>query len=81
MPNYSFETYTLCPNNNSQIESSFPWTAATLNSSTDYYNSCSSGSGTGVPQNINSSFQYARSGNAYAGLILFHVTGNIYKYN
>ncbi len=75
VPNPSFETYTLCPNAASQIESSIPWTAATTTSSTDYYNSCSISSGCGVPYNVNSSFQYAHFGNAYAGLIIYHGSG------
>ena len=72
VPNYSFETYTICPNGSGQIEYAVPWNAATMNSSTDYFNSCSMGV-SGMP--YNSGFQYARSGNAYAGLILFHVSG------
>jgi len=67
--NPSFEVFSMCPNSGSQIEYAIPWTAATTNSSTDYYNSCSVGV-SGVPSN--SGFQYPRTGNAYAGLIFYH---------
>jgi OOP family OmpA-OmpF porin len=73
VPNPSFETYTLCPNSNGQIESAIPWTAATTDaSSTDYFNSCSSVYG--VPSS-SGGFQYARTGNAYAGLLFCAGTG------
>ena len=39
VPNWSFETYTVCPNGNSQLPSATPWFAPTTNSS-DYYNAC-----------------------------------------
>lgn len=73
VPNASFETYTLCPNGGSKIEYAVPWNAATTNSSTDYFNSCSIGF-SGMPYS-NSGFQYAQSGSAYAGLIAFHASG------
>jgi hypothetical protein len=78
VPNPSFETYTICPNSGNQIEYAVPWNAATLNSSTEYFNSCSSGI-SGVPHNLSTGFQYAHSGNAYAGLI-FYVGTNIREY-
>jgi len=75
VPNPSFETYTVCPNSVGQIESSTPWTAATTdNSSTDYYNACSASSSLGVPYN-QGGFQYARTGNAYAGVAFCLNTG------
>ncbi len=76
VPNPSFETYTMCPNSGNQIEYAIPWNAATTNSSTDYFNSCASGI-SGVPYNLG--FQYARTGNAYAGLI-FYVGTNLREY-
>ena len=67
VPNPSFETYTLCQNAIGQITLAIPWTAATTDaSSTDYYNSCSSIYG--VPSH-SGGFQFARTGNAYAGLL------------
>ena len=68
VPNPSFETYTLCPNANSQIESAVPWTAATATSSTDYFNACSTNFN--VPY-YQSGYQNAKTGNAYAALWFF----------
>lgn len=76
VPNPSFETYTLCPMVQGKIEYTAPWTAAKDTSSTDYFNSCapfgSTGSspGYGIPKN-DPGFQQARTGSAYAGLIMF----------
>jgi hypothetical protein len=70
--NNSFEVYTTCPTGGSQISFAFPWQGATTNS-TDYYNSCSASYN--VP--FCGGFQFARSGNAYAGLW----TINPYGYN
>src|SRR5688572_17362556 len=42
VPNGSFETYTQCPNNSSQIYFATPWKGPTTNSS-DYQNACSPG--------------------------------------
>ena len=66
VPNPSFETYSVCPNSNGQIEFAVPWTAPTTTSSTDYYNACASLYN--VPNYPGGGFQNAHSGNAYAGL-------------
>ncbi len=69
VPNPSFETYTLCPDNQGQINRAAPWIAPTTGSS-DYYNACATGgSGVDVPSNTFGS-QLARTGDAYAGFIV-----------
>lgn len=78
VPNNSFETFTICPNNGGQIESAIPWGAATTNSSTDYYNACSSSAP--VP-NYPGGYQIAKTGNAYAGIFLMQYPfSNIREY-
>jgi hypothetical protein len=64
VPNPSFETYTACPTSSSQIYYATPWTGPTTNS-VDYFNSCSTTRG--VPKCGAYAFQYARTGDAYAG--------------
>jgi len=65
VPNWSFETYTLCPNASGQLSSAVPWTGQTNNSS-DYYNACSST--LNVPNLGGGSYQLAKDGNAFAGI-------------
>ncbi len=74
MPNYSFEIYTSCPTASSQIPLAVPWQGVTTNS-TDYFNACSSVYG--VPSG--SGWQYARTGNAYAGLWAINSYGGNYR--
>jgi gliding motility-associated-like protein len=62
--NSSFEDYDTCPLNFSELYKAKYWWGA----SADYYNSCSILMG--VPSNF-SGFQYAHSGNAYAGFALY----------
>jgi hypothetical protein len=65
VPNPSFENYTSCPNSSYQIHYASGWSA--FRNTPDYFNSCSSqSSGFNVPNTI-IGFQYAVSGNAYAG--------------
>ena len=69
VPNPSFEIYTNPPDGECEINlatgwSSFGWTP-------DYYNSTSNGDYK-VPQNI-SGFQYAHTGNAYAGIGVYEM--------
>ncbi len=74
VPNGSFETYTNCPTNYSQLPVP-PWYSGTAGTP-DYYNSCAgSGNGTiGVPQN-SFGYQNASTGNAYVGIYTFAVWG------
>lgn len=70
VPNPSFETYTLCPNNTGQISNATGWIAAI--SSPDYFNSCATNSNVTVPKNFsNTNYQIPRYGNAYAGFHTF----------
>ncbi len=68
VPNPSFENYDTCPTSSSQISFAIPWQGITTNSS-DYFNSCNIG-GPSVPLVGGGGFQYARTGNAYAGVWL-----------
>lgn len=69
VPNPSYEIYTICPDNPSEIDRAVPWTTPT-GASPDYYHSCAaSASGVSVPSNTFGS-QVARTGEAYSGVIL-----------
>ena len=71
VPNSSFETYTNCPNNGSQINYVPPWYSPTQGSP-DYFNECagSSTSTMGVPLN-GLGYQYPRTGTAYSGIYCY----------
>lgn len=49
VPNPSFETYTLCPNNFGQIANAIGWDYIQAAQSSDYYNSCATGTNVSVP--------------------------------
>jgi hypothetical protein len=66
VPNYSFEDTLHCPTTPSQINFVPPWFSPTTETP-DYFNGCSSTSS--VP--ANGGYQFARTGQAYAGFILF----------
>ncbi len=76
--NPSFEDYITCPYSSGQLYKSTHWWGA----STDYYNSCNTGGGqVSVPINFNGN-QFAKSGVAYAGFIVyFHNAYNNGTYN
>lgn len=67
VPNYSFEDTLHCPTNPSQINFVPPWFTPTTGTP-DYFNECSVTSG--IP-NANGGYQYAKTGKAHAGCILF----------
>jgi len=71
IPNPSFEIYTNCPGIPDilefRIELAPPWTTPT--SSSDYFHQCGN-VWSGVPQNL-TGYEYAHSGDAYGGFILF----------
>ena len=70
VPNPSFETYTMCPNNTGQITNAYPWEATI--SSPDYFNACATSSNVSVPANFfGGNYQQPKTGNAYAGIITF----------
>ena len=89
VPNGNFEQYTSCPTNLAQIDSALFWfnpcsppygPSGTGSGSSDYFNACASGSNAGVPVNV-IGYQFAHSGNAYAGLILYNsIGGNFREY-
>lgn len=72
VPNPSFEIYSNCPNSSYQINYASGWDS--FRNTPDYFNSCSSqGSGISVPYTM-IGFQYAASGNAYAGFYSYFPT-------
>lgn len=66
VPNPSFETFSSCPNNFSQINRATPWFDPT-GATSDYYNACDTGY-MNVPNCGIYGYQPARTGVAYAGL-------------
>jgi hypothetical protein len=70
VPNYSFEVYTSCPTSSSQVSFAVPWTGT--NNSTDYFNSCAPPCFISVPCQNSISFQYAKTGDAFAGMWFLH---------
>jgi hypothetical protein len=80
VPNPSFETYTLCPNDAAQINYAIPWYSPTTGT-TDYYNSCYDSIALGndyysAPLNY-IGFQKAIDGIAYAGLFVYYYPGPV----
>jgi len=76
VPNGSFESYTLCPSNNSQIYRAAPWTGPRINSS-DYFNACSPQYNVPHYGGINSNYPFylqAKDGVAYAGIFYYKPT-------
>ncbi|MBN4077684.1 T9SS type A sorting domain-containing protein [bacterium AH-315-C20] len=64
IPNPSFEDSVMCPSGQDQIYNCQDWYSPTFGSS-DYFDECGTGAG-GVPQN-GFGWQYARTGEGYAG--------------
>lgn len=69
IPNYSFEDTLQCPYLVGQINFTPLWTNPTNANTSTLYNSCNNGL-VGVPNNIEG-HQYARTGDAYAGIATF----------
>ncbi len=78
VPNWSFETYTACPNSSSALSNSTQWYGPTTNSS-DYFNSCAPSYSFGVPYQSPVSFQNAKDGNAIAGIWVINSFGLNYR--
>lgn len=82
VPNGDFEYYTKCPDGYGQLDRAFPWYNPNSGSS-DYYNECFVPPGflldVGVPSNTYG-YQYALSGEGYAGLASIVNTLNGYEY-
>jgi hypothetical protein len=82
VPNGSFESYTLCPDNSSQIYRAVPWTGPRINSS-DYNNACSSLMNVPHYGGINHPYPYyleAKDGAAYAGIFYYKTTESNREY-
>lgn len=76
VPNPSFETYTTCPNNASQVNYATSWNNPTTGTP-DYFNSCANGtSGVSVPVNYIGN-QSPENGVAYAGLFAYDSYGQL----
>jgi len=69
VPNPSFEDKTACPNILSLIHYATGWERYCAETP-DYYNECSTGNFTSVPNNYGG-FQYASTGGAYAGIATY----------
>lgn len=89
VPNGSFEIFTQCPANGDKIYYATEWFQPTKypggyninqSSSTDYYNSCAGNSPyTSIPKNF-WGYQNTANGNAYIGMVYFHIAGNYREY-
>lgn len=83
VPNPSFEIYSQCPSASiSDITLATPWETMKVSvSRCQYYNACFSGTIGGVPFNrFGLNYQYARTGNAYAGQFFFGPPENLRGY-
>jgi len=70
VPNYSFEDTLGCPTGGGQINLASPWNSPTLGTP-DYFNSCASiTTACSVPLNA-WGYQFARTGNAYAEIMVY----------
>jgi OmpA-OmpF porin, OOP family len=67
VPNSSFEVYTSCPDNASQIDRATGWSS--YYNTPDYFNICSSNNSSSAPSNI-AGFQHPATGNGFAGLVI-----------
>ncbi len=82
VPNYSFEIYDTCPSSVAQIQHAIPWfqpnTCCGSGGSTDYFNFCAGIPQIQIPQNM-FGYQYAKTGNAYAGIATILPSFNNYR--
>lgn len=80
VPNSSFENYSSCPNDASQLDSLYNWFNPNGGSS-DYFNSCFTTGflNVSVPSNF-FGYQQAVTGNGYIGLYLFYPISNYREY-
>jgi hypothetical protein len=75
VPNHSFEEYSNCPYEPSQLSFAFPWTTPSLGTS-DFFHGCSGSCDPSfldpicVPTNI-FGYQHARTGQGYAGIYVY----------
>ncbi|MEY4385044.1 MAG: hypothetical protein RLY20_327 [Verrucomicrobiota bacterium] len=78
VPNPSFETYTNCPDDLSELAYALPWYQPT-DGTPDWFSTCATISWVGVPDNFRGS-QNAYAGNAYAGLVAYSLNSNYREY-
>lgn len=86
VPNGSFENYSICPQTVMKLYLATPWFQPRKNSNTsvnqfcssEYYNSCTTNPLVNVPSNW-LGFQYARTGNAYAGFSFYEKNNFNYR--
>ncbi len=82
--NYSFEDFTICPDNEGQISRTLSWYSSN-NGTPDYFNNCSSNPNLFSSVPIHSTFytKYPFNGNAYSGIVVFStlVTGISFREN
>jgi hypothetical protein len=82
VPNGSFESYSLCPSNNSQIYRALPWKGPRINSS-DYFNACSLQYNVPFYGGVGSAYPFylqAKDGVAYAGIFYYKPTEDNREY-
>ena len=81
VPNPSFEIYSACPTTGNQLNYSTGWINPTSYGTPDYFNSCSSIISVPYCDPFGTCFQFAHTGNAYAGIYLYSKsTGNLREY-
>ncbi|HXU28341.1 MAG TPA: T9SS type A sorting domain-containing protein [Bacteroidia bacterium] len=73
VPNPSFETHTICPQNQGDVSNALPWRVLTMGRAS-YFNECASlSTEVGIPLNNPGigayNYQYPRTGNAYMGVL------------
>ena len=78
VPNPSFETYTNCPNNVSQLDFAPPWYQPTVGTP-DWFHTCATFNIAGVPNNFKGS-QAPFTGQAYAGIAAYSLTYDYREY-
>jgi hypothetical protein len=69
--NNSFEEYSSCPISGGEIWKANGWYGI---NSVEYFHECAVPYGLNVPYSLDLNFQYAKTGVAYAGLCVFHLT-------
>ncbi len=88
IPNYSFESYSICPPSGNALYYALPWFQpqtyngnVTNSCSTELFNTCAGSStfGVGVPLNT-LGYQLPRTGNGYAGFFAYADTVNTREY-
>ena len=71
VPNPSFESVSTCPTFASMLGNAAPWFNPTAGTPELYHGCAGSGTFAGVPMNYSGGFQYARTGQAFAGIYTY----------